>query len=225
MGSSLSSSSFWLFLRFLARLCRQTIKCDSYTHQNENIEMTFSEGYDSKLKTDGPGRVSDGAARSSPGLKVDFYEKVHRSVPEWQDMLVCYPTNKGSQLFFAEKWHKFLTCIIIFEISNLRFDHDRWRVASIWGCRVSLYPKSLLRFSKLRTQAGRAGHAHPGKSWARSAAIEWLELLWPSQQVRLVSVEAERPNHPSRLGVASQGGVVSQPGGVGLHNNNSDMTP
>ncbi len=50
------------------------------------------------------------------------------------------------------------------------------------------------------------------------------------QQVRLVSAEAERPNHPSYRGrVASQGGSasqgVSQPGQGVLHDNDSDMTP
>ncbi len=39
----------------------------------------------------------------------------------------------------------------------------------------------------------------------------------PLKQVRLVSVEAERPNHPSRRGE----GVASQGGGV-LHDNNDN---
>ena len=48
----------------------------------------------------------------------------------------------------------------------------------------------------------------------------------PVKQVRLVSVKAERPNHPSRP-YARQGGIASQGGGGLLHNNdnNTDMTP
>ncbi len=76
-------------------------------------------------------------------------------------------------------------------------------------------------------------------------SVPIIELKWSesrNQQVRSVSIKAERPNHPSRChqaeGVASQGGGVSQPGGVSpvgrgqpvgggfLHDNdNTYMTP
>ncbi len=73
--------------------------------------------------------------------------------------------------------------------------------------------------------AGQVGMARPPLRTPTSETQHGTEVRWI--QVRLVSTEAERPNHPSRGGgVASWGGgqparEVASPGG-GLHNNDND---